>query len=122
MYFATKPSNPATAPATALWYAAMTYRRSSGSSLAERAVEPTRSQNITVSWRRSALSARDSEGAAGCVGPAVSPIGLPHPPQNLAAGSFSKPQAGQGDGSGAPHWAQKRLAVAFSAMQLGQRT
>src|SRR3954466_14454664 len=29
---------------------------SSGSNCAERAVEPTRSQNITVSWRRSALS------------------------------------------------------------------
>ena len=39
----------------------------------------------------------------------ASPIGLPQPPQNLAVGSFSKPQAGQGDGSGAPHWAQKRL-------------
>ena len=31
-------------------------RRSSGSSRADRAVEPTRSQNITVSWRRSASS------------------------------------------------------------------
>src|SRR5262245_15965648 len=32
----------------------MTSRRSSGSSWAERAVEPTTSQNKTVSWRRSA--------------------------------------------------------------------
>src|SRR5258708_4363235 len=32
----------------------MTSRRSSGSSWAERAVEPTTSQNRTVSWRRSA--------------------------------------------------------------------
>jgi hypothetical protein len=47
---------------------------------------------------------------------------LPQPPQNLAVGSFSNPHAGQGDGSGAPHWAQKRLVAAFSAMQLGQRT
>ena len=31
-------------------------RRSSGSMRAESAVEPTRSENITVSWRRSALS------------------------------------------------------------------
>jgi hypothetical protein len=49
------------------------------------------------------------------------PIGLPQPPQNLAKGSLSNPQAGQGDGSGDPHWAQKRLVAAFSAMQLGQR-
>src|SRR5215472_3238268 len=35
----------------------MTSRRSSGSSAAERAVEPTRSQNITVSCRRSAAEA-----------------------------------------------------------------
>jgi hypothetical protein len=55
-------------------------------------------------------------------GAAGASIGLPHPPQNLALGSFSKPQAGQGDGSGDPHWAQKRLVTAFSAMQLGQRT
>jgi hypothetical protein len=46
---------------------------------------------------------------------------LPQPPQNLAVGSFSNPQAGHGEGSGAPHWAQKRLVAAFSAMQLGQR-
>jgi len=52
---------------------------------------------------------------------AFSPIGLPHPPQNLAAGSFPKPQAAQADGSGVPHWAQKRRVAAFSAMQLGQR-
>jgi hypothetical protein len=30
--------------------------------------------------------------------------------------------AGQGEDSGDPHWAQKRLIAAFSAMQLGQRT
>jgi hypothetical protein len=46
---------------------------------------------------------------------------LPQPPQNFAAGSFSKPQAEQGDGSGAPHSAQKRLIAKFSALQLGQR-
>ena len=49
------------------------------------------------------------------------PIGLPQPPQNLAIGSFSNPQAGHGEGSGVPHWAQKRLVAAFSAVQLGQR-
>src|SRR5215831_15362838 len=98
----------------------MTSRRSSGSSREANAVEPTRSQNMTVSWRRSAPSVRGGAVAAG-VGAGASPIGFPQPPQNLAAGSFSKPHAGHGDGSGAPHRAQKRLAVAFSAMQLGQR-
>jgi len=39
----------------------------------------------------------------------------------LAEGSFSKPQAAHGEGSGVPHWAQKRLAATFSAMQFGQR-
>src|SRR5215467_6024922 len=34
----------------------MISRNSSGSSRADSAVEPTRSQNITVSWRRSAAS------------------------------------------------------------------
>jgi SAM domain (Sterile alpha motif) len=34
----------------------MISRRSSGSMRAESAVEPTRSENITVTWRRSAVS------------------------------------------------------------------
>ena len=38
--------------------APMTPCRSSGSSLADSAVEPTRSRSITVSWRRSAVSCR----------------------------------------------------------------
>ena len=38
--------------------AEMTSRRSSGSMRAESAVEPTRSQNITVTWRRSASRGR----------------------------------------------------------------
>ena len=90
---------------------------SSGSSREVSAVDPTRSQNITVSWRRSPLSAR---GASDVVAP-VSPVGLPQPPQNFDASSFSKPHAGQGDGSGDPHSAQKRLVAAFSAVQFGQR-
>src|SRR5215472_972157 len=96
----------------------MISRKSSGSRRAESSVEPTRSQNITVSWRRSAVSARGGGDGAGA---AVSVTGLPQPPQNLAVSSFSKPQAGQGEGSGAPHSAQKRLVATFSAMQLEQR-
>ena len=34
----------------------MTSRKSSGSMRADSAVEPTKSENITVTWRRSALS------------------------------------------------------------------
>lgn len=39
-------------------------RKSSGSSLADRAVDPTKSQNITVSWRRSASSSGFRPGVA----------------------------------------------------------
>src|SRR6516164_4853042 len=99
----------------------MTSRKSSGSSRDDRGVEPTRSQNITVSWRRSAVSVRGGGDGAGGAGAVASPTGFPQPPQNFAVGSFSKPQAGQGEGSGAPHWAQKRRVAAFSTMQLGQR-
>ena len=38
----------------------MTSRRSSGSIRADRAVEPTKSENITVTWRRSAVSRGDA--------------------------------------------------------------
>ena len=44
----------------------MTSRRSSGSMRAESAVEPTRSENITVTWRRSAVSWGCGSVNAGC--------------------------------------------------------
>src|SRR6516164_5614072 len=56
MYFATNPLKCCTVSATHFWYAEMTSRRSSGSMRADSAVEPTRSENITVTWRRSAAS------------------------------------------------------------------
>src|SRR5262252_9120681 len=99
----------------------MTSRKSSGSMRAESSVEPTKSQNMTVSCRRSAASARGGDDGTAGAGAAGALVGLPQPPQNFAVCSFSKPQAGQGEGSGAPHWAQKCLAGAFSAMQLWQR-
>ena len=43
----------------------MTSRRSSGSMRADSAVEPTRSENITVTWRRSAVSFRAGSGTIG---------------------------------------------------------
>jgi hypothetical protein len=46
----------------------MIARKSSGSSRADKAVEPTRSQNITVSWRRSAVFSRGpTSGAIGAL-------------------------------------------------------
>ena len=42
----------------------MIARRSSGSSRADRGVEPTRSQNITVTWRRSASGCTGESGAS----------------------------------------------------------
>src|SRR5215472_13198507 len=54
MYFATNPSNLPTTSATARWYAPMMSRRSSGSRRVASGVDPTRSQNIMVSCRRSA--------------------------------------------------------------------
>src|SRR5690242_20722997 len=96
---------------------------SSGSSLAERAVELTRSQNITVSWRR---SADDEEcfgsaprGAVGRAGVAVPPPSLtPQSPQNLALGGLTLPQEHR-SGAGTPHSMQKRLPSGISARQLG---
>ena len=56
----------------------MTSRRSSGSMRAESAVEPTKSENITVTWRRSAASC----GAADLV-----------QPDRLSAVPFSTPSS-----------------------------
>ena len=60
----------------------MTSRRSSGSMRAESAVEPTRSENITVTWRRSAVSWGFGSVNAGCgdagAAPASSAIAAQH--------------------------------------------
>jgi hypothetical protein len=91
---------------------AFTARRSSGSSRADSAVEPTRSQNITVSCRRSAPSTRGAgDDVTGAGAPAAS-IGLPQPPQNAAEALFSNPQCAHGIGRPAPQRAQKRLVAA----------
>src|SRR4249920_3754981 len=107
----------------------MISRMSSGSSRAESAVEPTRSQNMTVSWRRSA----DPATCEGC-GVAVSVAGLPaastpvagslspHSKQNLALAGFALPQDGQRPKRAAPHSRQNLLPSGMSALQLGHRT
>src|SRR5271169_6106917 len=61
----------------------MIARTSSGSSRAEIAVEPTRSQNITVSWRRSAASGFGAGSAAG-----RSAAGRPADSSRIARNSF----------------------------------
>src|SRR5262245_59337241 len=106
----------------------MTSRNSSGSSFSASGVEPTKSQNMTVSWRRSA------SGAAGRACPAVGDVvgrlaflavvvpwrlrpfagrgvpaalkGMPQWPQNFACGAFSK-----------LHWAQRRVSAVPHSLQ-----
>jgi len=75
MYVATNPSYRLMVSATHLLYEPIVSRRSSGSSRDDSAVEPTRSQNITVSCRRSALSTREVAGTT-AGGLAVSSMGL----------------------------------------------
>lgn len=95
------PSAARIAAAETSWYVLRRPRRSSGSSLPDSSVEPTRSQNITVSWRRSA-----SESTGPCCGPEAG-VGLDGaarsgpraPPQSRQAGApagFDAPHEGQG--------------------------
>src|SRR5215207_4424761 len=88
------------------------------------AVDPTRSQNITVSWRRSA----EESGTAGVGGAGVGDSEVdapaeasfaPQSPQNLAFGGLRLPQDGHSDGTGTPHSMQKRLPCGTSVRQLG---
>jgi hypothetical protein len=101
MYLATKPSNPETTSATHLWYAPITSRRSSGSRREASAVEPARSQNITVSCRRSApVGAGDSGGtllaATGATAPsaAIASSSLRRSPTKLMPRSFRSSTSG----------------------------
>src|SRR5215212_5507278 len=102
----------------------MISRRSSGSRRAESAVDPTRSQNITVSWRRSA----EESGTAGVRDAGVGDSEVdapaevsfaPQSPQNLALDGLRLPQDGHDEGIGAPHSMQKRLPCGSSVRQLG---
>src|SRR5262249_41756677 len=100
MYLATNPPAWVICSAQQRWYAPMISRMSSGSRRAERAVEPTRSQNITVSWRRSAEGVGCARAGAVTAGVAVAPapsavIALPQFEQNLAPGRLPAPHDGQ---------------------------
>jgi hypothetical protein len=84
-------------------HAGNTSRGSSESRRAAIGVEPTRSQNMTVSWWHSALSVRCGVVAACGGGATVSTISLPQPPQNFAIASFSRPHAGRGTARAEAH-------------------
>src|SRR5262245_11000942 len=92
---------------------------------AERAVEPTRSQNITVSCRRSAAAgAGFASGGGAAIGVRSVPVVsvAPQPPQYLAVGGLSFRQAAQGIGNAAPHSRQNWFPAGTSARQLEQFT
>src|SRR4029453_6610890 len=66
---ATCPSKRVITSEQTCWYARTMSRYSSGSSWLESRVESTRSQNITVSWRRSASGGEEPTGEASlCAG------------------------------------------------------
>ena len=84
---------------------------SSGSSRAESPVDPTRSQNITVSWRRSArgvaLLDGGDDGEVGLTANIAGPVILPPQfPQNRAATGFFAPHWGQKIGNALPQVVQ----------------
>src|SRR5215472_16008370 len=98
---------------------------SSGSSRVESAVEPTRSQNMTVSRRRSADAATGVIGEAAANSVALQVVGalavrsLPHSAQNLAFGRFALPQEGQRASSAAPQAMQNLPVSGVSEWQFG---
>src|ERR1700682_545874 len=104
----------------------MTSRKSSGSSRVESAVEPTRSQNITVIWRRSAeVGMRAGAGGDGAAAAAAlvaaAPASLaPHCAQKREPAALAWPHAAQIKACGVPHCGQKRLSPAILLPQLGQ--
>ena len=109
----------------AAWKPATTSRCSSGSSRVESALEPTMSQNITVSCRRSGVDpdwvGTWAEGSGFVVAILVARL-APHSAQNLALSEPTAPQVGHVRGKAEPHSAQNLAAAATSALQLGHST
>src|SRR5262252_10546004 len=99
----------------------MISRRSSGSRRDASAVEPTRSQNSTVSCRRSAddigAAGRGSAASAGALDTPMASA-APQSTQNFLPGGFSAPHAAQRTGSGVPHLPQNFLPSGLAAPQL----
>ena len=100
----------------------MTSRRSSGSSCVDSAVEPTRSQNITVMWRRSATLAarRGGSAGAGAAAPGAASSLVPHCVQKRDPAGLAWPQAAQTEACGVPHCGQNLLSPGVLLAQLGQ--
>jgi hypothetical protein len=97
--------------------------RSSGSRRDANAVEPTRSQNITVSWRRSAddiSAAGSSDAAPAGAADARMASAAPQLAQNFLLGGLSAPHAVQRTGSGVPQSPQNLFPSRLVAPQLGQ--
>src|ERR1700752_4841417 len=95
MYLATNPPALVICSAQQRWYAPMISRMSSGSRRADSAVDPTRSTNMTLSWRRSAEAVGAGTGGLGAA-PAPSAVSvLPHFVQNLALPRLIAPQEAQ---------------------------
>src|SRR5262245_24488305 len=92
----------------------MTFRRSSGSSLSPSSVEPTRSMNITLRWRRSGKGEATPTGVAALV---FAPRGAPQSPQNRLSGGLPLPQALHCHGKGDPQSPQNFLSFATLAPQ-----
>src|SRR5436190_24178351 len=89
--------------------------KSSGSSLAESAVDPTRSQNRTVSCRRSI--GREYLAVVTTTGGSTRNL-VPQSPQNLLEAGFAVSQAGQRRTTGDPHCPQNFSCSATSIAQL----
>src|ERR1700693_2573669 len=111
-FLATWPPKRATAPEAACWYCAITSRHSSASSCCESGVEPTKSQNRTVRWRRSPAEEKPSaadanSGGAGGFRSTSSLREPPHLPQKLELDGFSALHFAQCFTSAFPHFAQK---------------
>src|SRR5215469_11369306 len=93
-------------------------RRSSGSRRADSAVEPTRSQKMTVSWRRSAVSEAGAREAALRPGASL----CPHSEQKLAPEGLEAPHDWHCTGRPAPHAIQNLPVSGVSAWQEGHST
>ena len=97
-----------------------------GIELSRRAVEPTRSTNMTVSWRRSADGVGWPTPSVGghtrAVKSSLPVSGSPQSPQNCAPGALAFPQAEHVGGIAAPHLMQYLLPPGTSALQLGHST
>src|SRR5262245_63961108 len=89
--------------------------KSSGSSRAESAVDPTRSQNRTESCRRS--SGRGYLAVASAAGESARNL-VPQSPQNLLETGLAASQAGQRRTTGDPHCRQNFSCSATSIVQL----